>query len=164
MKQLIGRFIFDPNGTDLRVTGFTKDGKVSLTNDDTGVNTTMVLQDVVALENNIAAEAYAMGLTDEHGHAIAVGVNTQRLTCAICEQWDLFSHDHFWLEDNYVNEPPATGETFTDQTAKAIREEIVRLGAAMVEARNLGRTDVVISYHVRIDIARTRLNQLAEAA
>ena len=92
MKELlIGRAILDPNGKDiLLVTGFRRDGKVSLTNEDTGSNTVLWLEDVVALEN----ESEARGLVRR----------SERVTCPVCQRWNEVDHDHFWLEDNYVEE------------------------------------------------------------
>ena len=88
MQELIGRLIFDPNGKDdLRITGFRRDGKVSLTNEDTGFNTQMTLEDVVALEN----EAEARGAM----------LRVERVTCPTCEQWNVGGHVHNWLEEGF---------------------------------------------------------------
>lgn len=105
MQQLIGKFIYDTNGNDLRITGFRRDGKVSLTNDDTGANTAMTLPDAVALENEVEANAYAEGYTDQRSDRRHPAEWWRgRVTCKVCHEWDLYPHDHFWLEDNFIDQ------------------------------------------------------------
>src|SRR5690242_5348506 len=94
MNELIGQVISDPNGRDdLLITGFRRDGKVSLTNVETGVNTQMPLADVIALEN----DAEACGLIQRN----------DRATCPVCEDWNVADHEHSWL-DGVIAEPDGT--------------------------------------------------------
>ena len=91
MQELIGRLVSDPNGRDeLLITGFRRDGKVSLTNVETGVNTQMPLADVIALEN----DAEASGLIQRN----------DRATCPVCEDWNVADHEHSWL-DGVIADP-----------------------------------------------------------
>src|SRR4051794_28642459 len=86
MQELIGRLIGDPNGRDdLRITGFRWDGKVSLTNEETGENTQLTREGVVAIED----EAEARGMV----------LSVERVTCPRCEHWKLRGQDHSHTEN-----------------------------------------------------------------
>jgi hypothetical protein len=167
-EQLIGKFIFDPNGRDLRVTGFRFDGKVVLADDDNGEPFVMTKADVVALENE--AEARTDG---------GLFHRADRVTCPLCEDWNLVAHDHFFDEDTFL-------DSFDDDDAEferdvielrsfvevemdrheteALRMEIFGYCEAKRSAEALGRQDVADSYRVRINEACRRFRLLNEEA
>lgn len=141
-EQLIGHLVLDPTyNTTLRITGFRRDGKVSLNDDETGIPSVMTVADLTALEN--AGEA--LGKIDR----------SDRATCPLCEELLVAGHEHGWLDPFDI-----TDITHNRQDLVDVREDIVRFSAAVTRARLLDRLGVAEAYAFRLAQAKHRAAEL----